>query len=95
MPRIKKDNFEFINININLHKELKKEINHFQIDYVFHYAALVGVERTIKNPLKVLEDVEGIKNILKLCLESKVKRIFFVCKANSHDGIENSKRGYF
>ena len=41
--------------------------NHF--DFVFHYAALVGVNRTQSNPLAVLNDVEGIKNILKMSYE--------------------------
>ncbi len=35
-------------------------------DYVFHYAAMVGVERTLTNPVSVLEDIDGIKNILEL-----------------------------
>jgi UDP-glucose 4-epimerase len=46
-------------------------------DYVFHYAAVVGVKRTTDNPLMVLEDVEGLKNIFRLSAENKVKRIFF------------------
>lgn len=46
-------------------------------DYVFHYAAVVGVQRTLENPLLVLNDIEGIKNILKLSSYSKVKRIYF------------------
>ena len=33
--------------------------NHF--DYVFHYAAVVGVSRTQENPILVLNDIEGIK----------------------------------
>ena len=46
-------------------------------DFVFHYAALVGVNRTQSNPLAVLNDVEGIKNILKMSYEMGSKRIFF------------------
>jgi nucleoside-diphosphate-sugar epimerase len=46
-------------------------------DYVFHYAALVGVKRTQENPIKVLEDIEGIKNMLTLSKNSGVKRFFF------------------
>lgn len=38
---------------------------------------MVGVKRTLDNPLMVLQDIEGIKNILKLCKETNVKRIFF------------------
>ena len=31
-----------------------------QFKYVFHFAALVGVERTQNNPVKVLDDIDGI-----------------------------------
>jgi len=31
-------------------------------DYVFHYAAVVGVQRTLANPVMVLNDITGIKN---------------------------------
>jgi UDP-glucose 4-epimerase len=49
----------------------------FNPDYVFHYAAIVGVKRTLENPVKVLNDVSGIKNILTLSKSTGVKRIFF------------------
>ena len=46
-------------------------------DFVFHYAAVVGVKRTLKNPMMVLEDIEGIKNILLLSKNTGVKRVFY------------------
>ena len=49
--------------------------NHF--DYIFHYAALVGVKRTQENPVKVLEDIQGIRNLLTLSKNLGVKRFFF------------------
>ena len=48
-----------------------------RFDFVFHYAAVVGVKRTLENPLMVLQDIEGIKNILRLCKNTRVKRLFF------------------
>ena len=48
-----------------------------QFDYVFHYAAVVGVKRTQDNPIMVLNDIEGIRNILQLSKNSSVKRVFF------------------
>ena len=50
-------------------------VNHF--DYVFHYAAVVGVKRTQENPIMVLDDIQGIKNVLQLSKNSSVKRVFF------------------
>jgi UDP-glucose 4-epimerase len=49
----------------------------YSFDYVFHYAAMVGVKRTLENPISVLEDIEGIKNILSLSKNSGIKRVFY------------------
>jgi UDP-glucose 4-epimerase len=38
---------------------------------------VVGVERTLKKPINVLNDIEGIKNILSLSKNSGVKRVFY------------------
>jgi UDP-glucose 4-epimerase len=46
-------------------------------DYIFHLAAVVGVQRTQDDPLKVLEDIEGFKNIFNLAVKGKTKRIFY------------------
>ncbi|HKK40647.1 MAG TPA: NAD-dependent epimerase/dehydratase family protein, partial [Cryomorphaceae bacterium] len=48
-----------------------------RFDYVFHYAALVGVKRTLKNPVKVLDDITGIKNVLSLSKNTGVKRVLY------------------
>jgi len=48
-----------------------------KIDYVYHYAACVGVERTLSNPVAVLADIEGIKNVLSLSAATRVQRIFY------------------
>jgi UDP-glucose 4-epimerase len=49
----------------------------YQFDYVYHYAAMVGVLRTLDNPIHVLEDIQGIKNVLTLAKSTGVKRVFF------------------
>jgi UDP-glucose 4-epimerase len=38
---------------------------------------LVGVLRTLDNPVKVLNDITGIKNILTLCKNTGVKRVYY------------------
>ena len=48
-----------------------------QFDFVFHYAAVVGVQRTLNNPVLVLDDIQGIKNILSLSKSTGVKRVFY------------------
>ena len=72
-----KENFKILNSDINNFKELKKIFQNNSFNYIFHYAATVGVQRTQNNPLEVLKDIEGIKNILNLTLEKDIERIFF------------------
>lgn len=71
------DNFNFIKADANDRDEMAEIMLSNNFDYVFHYAALVGVQRTQDNPVKVLEDIQGIKNILTLSKNSGVKRFFF------------------
>ena len=77
LPQTNESYWEFINCDVNTLDQLKKVFKKNSFHYIFHYAALVGVERTQKNPLKVLEDIEGIKNILNLAVEFNAERIFY------------------
>mgnify|MGYP003346315116 CR=1 FL=1 len=77
LPSKELSNWTFINCDVNNYTSISEIMltNHF--DYVFHYAAVVGVSRTQENPIMVLNDIEGIKNILQLSKNSSVKRVFF------------------
>jgi nucleoside-diphosphate-sugar epimerase len=77
VPSSKYDNIRFIKADVNVFEDISNIFFSFQPDYVFHYAALVGVKRTLENPVKVLEDVSGIKNILNLAKSTGVKRIYY------------------
>lgn len=70
-------NSKFIKCNVNNYNDIAAIMTSFRFDYVFHYAAVVGVKRTIENPIMVLDDLEGIKNVLSLCKNTGVKRVFF------------------
>ncbi len=72
-----KDNWRFVKADVNEYREISEIMLGGKFDYVFHYAALVGVLRTQENPVKVLRDIEGIKHVLNLCKSTGVKRIFF------------------
>lgn len=72
-----KDNWRFVKADANEYRDIAEIMLGGKFDYVFHYAALVGVKRTQENPVKVLEDIEGIKHVLNLCKSTGVKRIFF------------------
>lgn len=71
------DNFKFIKADVNNHKEISEIMMSWRFDYVFHYAAVVGVQHTLANPIMVLNDVSGIQNVLELSKNIGVKRVFF------------------
>ena len=71
------ENCKFFEIDVNNFEQIKGIFDAFSFDYVFHYAAVVGVKRTLENPIMVLDDIQGIKNILDLCKNSNVKRVFY------------------
>ena len=71
------DNFKFIKADVNDRQEITDIMLANQFDYVFHYAAFVGVQRTQENPISVLNDIEGIKHLLSLSKNTCVKRFFF------------------
>lgn len=71
------DNWRFVKADVNEYRDIAEIMLGGKFDYVFHYAALVGVIRTQENPVKVLRDIEGIKHVLNLCKSTGVKRVFF------------------
>src|SRR5687768_8941395 len=66
LPSAKTKNWKFINANVNALDDISSIMLSYKFDYVFHFAAVVGVNRTQENPIDVLNDIEGIKNILNL-----------------------------
>lgn len=71
------ENVKFIKADANNYNDIVPIFGRYNFDYVFHYAAVVGVKRTLENPIMVLNDIEGIKNILSLSKNSGVKRVFY------------------
>lgn len=71
------ENFQFINANVNEYADVAPVFFGYRPDYVFHYAATVGVERTTLRPMMVLDDISGLKNVLTLSKGLAVKRIFY------------------
>jgi UDP-glucose 4-epimerase len=71
------NNFVFVEADCNDYEAMFSVFRERGIDYVFHYAACAGVERTLANPSLVFRDLEGIRNISKLSLEFGVKKIAY------------------
>jgi len=70
-------NVKFIKCDVNRFKDISAVFFAYKFDFVFHYAATVGVQRTLENPVKVLDDINGIRNILDLSKNTGVSRVFF------------------
>ncbi|MFP4662984.1 MAG: NAD-dependent epimerase/dehydratase family protein [Bacteroidales bacterium] len=73
----KSENFTFIKANVNDYRDILEIMLAFHFTHVFHYAAVVGVQRTQENPSMVLDDIKGIENILSVSKNIGVKRVFF------------------
>jgi UDP-glucose 4-epimerase len=77
IPISSNNNIRFIKSDVNIMEDIAGVFYAGKFDYVFHYAALVGVKRTLENPVMVLNDITGIRNILTLSKNTSVKRVFF------------------
>ncbi|HQV74782.1 MAG TPA: NAD-dependent epimerase/dehydratase family protein [Flavobacteriales bacterium] len=70
-------NLHFIKCDVNRFEDISGVFYAYRFDHVFHYAAMVGVKRTTDNPVQVLRDTDGIRNILDLSKNTGVKRVIF------------------
>lgn len=70
-------NIAFIKADVNDYQDLAGVFHAYRFDYVFHYAALVGVLRTLEQPVNVLKDIDGIRNVLNLSKNTGVKRVYY------------------
>lgn len=71
------DNWKFIKCDVNSINDITAVMVSYSFDYVFHYAAVVGVQRTLDHPVMVLNDIQGIKNVLDLSKNTGVKRVYY------------------
>lgn len=77
IPTSENGNIRFIKCDVNDYRDISAVFFSNNFDFVFHYAALVGVQRTLANPVKVLRDLDGIRNILDLSKNTGVRRVYF------------------
>ncbi|MBK8228219.1 MAG: NAD-dependent epimerase/dehydratase family protein [Flavobacteriales bacterium] len=70
-------NMRFIKCDVNRFEDISAVFYAHGFEYVFHYAAVVGVKRTTDNPVMVLRDIDGIRNILDLSKNTGVKRVLY------------------
>src|SRR5688572_30575381 len=77
VPKSVHNNIKFIKADVNDFLDISSIFNSYRFDFVFHFAALVGVKRTLSYPVMVLNDITGIKNILNLSKNTGVNRVYF------------------
>ena len=77
IPVSKHGNIQFIKSDVNVYKDICAILFSHPFDYIFHFAAVVGVQRTLQRPINVLKDISGIRNILFLAKNTGVKRVYF------------------
>ncbi|TAL19987.1 NAD-dependent epimerase/dehydratase family protein, partial [Patescibacteria group bacterium] len=70
--------------DVNRFDELASVFGDHRIDYVFHYAALVGVKNVIERPLEVFKDIDGIKFLLALAHAHRVKKVVFASSSEAY-----------
>ena len=77
LPKENTNSWKFIKADVNNYDDISSIMYSHKFDYVFHFAAVVGVIRTQENPVRVLNDINGIKNVLNISKNTSVKRVFF------------------
>jgi UDP-glucose 4-epimerase len=77
LPAVMPPNMHFIKCDVNRFEDISCVFYAYRFQYVFHYAAVVGVKRTTDNPVMVLRDIDGIRNILDLSKNMGVRRVLF------------------
>lgn len=71
------DKLIFVQGDANKRADLENVFEQYMPQAIFHYAAIVGVRRTAENPVEVLGDIEGIKDIFELSLQYGKPKIVF------------------
>ncbi len=80
----KHPDFTFVRADINRFEEGAQIFSAHKIDYVFHYAALVGVKNVIERPLEVFKDIDGIKFLLALAHAHRVRKFVFASSSEAY-----------
>lgn len=76
-------NFEFFKFDLNNRNKLIKLFNKNKPDVVVHLAAQAGVQHSIKNPKKHIDDnVNSYFNLLDICRIKNIKKIIYASSSS-------------
>jgi nucleoside-diphosphate-sugar epimerase len=76
--------FIFIKGDANNLSDLTKLFSENKINYIFHYAAVLGVKRVEEDPLCVMPDLLGMEYILKLAKDNGVEKVMFSSSSEAY-----------
>jgi UDP-glucose 4-epimerase len=85
----KNNNINLLSVNL-LNPNVAKELHH-EYSYIYHFAALIGVQHVLKSPYHVLDkNVALLKNILEIAnKQKKLKRFVFASTSEVYAGTLN------
>jgi len=87
LKQLAKKSVEFQKIDIENYIELKKLFEEKNFDAVINLAARAGVRASIENPdIYFSTNVQGTLNLLKLCVESKIKKFVLASTSSLYSG---------
>jgi UDP-glucose 4-epimerase len=79
----------FRQVDVNDHNQLLNSIGSFKPEWVFHYAATVGVQYTLANPCEVEDDEKGIANVFELAKMFNIKKVAIASSSEVYDDGHN------
>ena len=82
----------FFNCDISDQKEVTKIINQKKFDLVMHFAGLIRVDESVKQPDKYYEfNYEKAKTFLNTCFENNLKKVIFSSTASIYGNPKEDK----
>ena len=81
---LKSESFTFLQGDANDKIFLKTIFVEYSFDYIFHYAAVLGVQRVIEQPLLVLDDIVGTRVLMEFAKEHGVKKVVFSSSSEAY-----------
>jgi len=78
------ENFVFVEGDVNDNEVLKKVFIEHKPEYIFHYAAILGVKRVMEEPLLVLKDIDGFQALMEFAKAYGVKKVVFASSSEAY-----------
>ena len=88
LPTVLPANLHFVKCDVNRYEDISAVFYANRFEHVFHYAAVVGVKRTTDNPVLVLRDIDGLRNVRLVSRNTGVKRVIYSSSSEVYGELE-------